>query len=397
MSIGGREDPAEATSAGGRDRAQDRGGGARGEGALGEALGTALAVGKRELLAYFLSPISYIIAALFLVVHGYSFFLLCQLLQSRQAQAGAVMQYFFGGTFLYWLFVMFVVSVLTMRLIAEERQSGTLEPLLTAPVRAGSVVAGKYGAALIFYVLLWAPTLCYVALLRAHAGDAASLDPGPIAAGYLGTLLIGASAIAVGLLCSTLTRSLVLSAVLCFCLLSLLLLVGMLADLYVKGEAARAVLLYVNLFNQMDEMGRGIVDTRRVALHLSLGAAALLIAGRALGARPGDRAGRLRAGAEGALVLAILVGANVLAARHPGRADWTRGRQFALSERLGGMLSELREKGRKASVTVFMYDEGADKSDLYDDVRELLVRAERQAGGALPVELAATASRTTTA
>ncbi len=86
------------------------------------ALGTTLAVARRELLAYFLSPISYIVAALFLVVHGYSFFLLCQLLQSRQAQAGAVMQYFFGGTFLYWLFVMFVVSVLTMRLLAEERQ-----------------------------------------------------------------------------------------------------------------------------------------------------------------------------------------------------------------------------------------------------------------------------------
>ncbi|MDW8282787.1 MAG: Gldg family protein [Myxococcales bacterium] len=344
----------------------------------------AWALAKRELFSYFLSPISYVVAALFLVVHGYSFFLLCQILQARAASTGAVMQYFFGGTFLYWLFLMFVVSVLTMRLIAEERQHGTLEPLLSAPVREGAVIVGKYLGALAFYLFLWAPTLAYVALLRAHAGDAAALDPGPIAAGYLGTLLIGASSLAVGLLASTLTRSLVLSAVLSFCLLSLLLLVGMLADLYVKHEVLRQVLLYVNLFYHMEELGRGIVDSRRVVLHLSLAAAVLLAAARALRVRPGDRIGSARALAEGTLVLALLVGVNVLSARHSLRSDWTRTRQFTLSDRLLALLAELGE--RQVAAYVFMYDDGADRNDLYDDVHELLLRAQRAARGRLQVE-----------
>jgi ABC-type transport system involved in multi-copper enzyme maturation permease subunit len=149
-----------------------------------------LAVTRRELGAYFFSPVSYLILTLFLLVQGYSFWLFLSILNARPVQHGAVMQYFFGGTVLFWLFVMFLAAVITMRLVAEERRTGTIEPLLTAPVAESSIIAGKYLGALAFYITLWVPTLLYVVMLRAYAPEGAAPDAGPIAAGYLGTFLV---------------------------------------------------------------------------------------------------------------------------------------------------------------------------------------------------------------
>ena len=77
-----------------------------------------LTIARRELAAYFFSPVSYLVLTLFLVVEGYSFWLFLTLLNERPAPHGAVLQYFFGGTFLFWLFVMFLAAVITMRLVA---------------------------------------------------------------------------------------------------------------------------------------------------------------------------------------------------------------------------------------------------------------------------------------
>jgi ABC-type transport system involved in multi-copper enzyme maturation permease subunit len=237
---------------------------------------SALVIARRELVAYFLSPIAYLVLTLFLLVQGYSFWLFIELLAGRDAPHGAVMQYFFGGTFLYWLFVMFLVATITMRLVAEERRAGTLEPLLTAPVDEAAVVVGKYLGALAFWAALWAPTLLYVLVLRGYAPDAP--DAGPIAAGYLGTLLVGASALAVGTLCSTVTRNQIVAAVACFVALVLLLLVGALGDALVRTGPWSAVLAYINLFRHMEDFGRGIVDTRHVVYHVALAALALFAA-----------------------------------------------------------------------------------------------------------------------
>src|SRR6185503_7448106 len=107
-------------------------------------------------------------------------------------------------------------------------------------------------------------------------------DPGPILAGYLGTLLVGGSAIALGLLFSTLTRNQILAAVLSFVTLALLLLVGALGDALVRSGPWAGALQYINLFRHMDDFGRGIVDSRHVIYHLSIVAVALFFATRAL-------------------------------------------------------------------------------------------------------------------
>jgi ABC-type transport system involved in multi-copper enzyme maturation permease subunit len=227
----------------------------------------ALTIARRELGAYLFQPLSYLVIGFFLAVEGYSFWLLLSLLSGRSTPHGAILQYFFGGTFLYWLFVIFLVSVLTMRLVAEERQCGTLEPLLTAPVRERDIIFGKYLGALGFWVALWAPTLLYVALLAAYAPGSARLDPGPIASGYFGTIVVGASAIAVGLWSSTLTRSQIVAAVLCFSILTIVLLLGALGDATIQTGPLGAVLRYIDLFRQMEDFGRGIVDTRHLVHH----------------------------------------------------------------------------------------------------------------------------------
>lgn len=329
-------------------------------------------VARRELAAYLVSPVAYLVATLFLVVQGYSFWLFLSILNTRPVQHGAVMQYFFGGTVLFWLFVMFLAAVITMRLVAEERRSGTIEPLLTAPVAEASVIVGKYLAALGFYAALWLPTLLYVILLRAYSPEGAAPDPGPVAAGYLGTLLVSSSALALGLLFSTVTRNQILAAVLSFVTLAMLLLLGPLGRM-VSWAPAAAVFRYIDLFGQMEDFGRGIVDSRRFVYHLSIAAVALFAATRALAAGRATSLNR-RALVEVALAVLIAVGVNWLGARHYARGDWTHGRTFALSDKTSKLVRNL---SRDVDVIVFMLPAGDEANDLYGDVHELLERVRR--------------------
>lgn len=237
----------------------------------------------RELLSAFLAPLGWIVLTLFLFVQGYAFYLYVELVNHPQAPAGDVMQFFFGGTFLYWLFVIFVVSTITMRLLAEERRSGSLELLLTAPVSEAQVVLGKYLAAVLFYAFLWLPTVIYVVVL-AWLSDPVPLSLGTVAAGYVGTLLLGAACLSVGVLCSALSKSQIVSAVLCFALLCALMLLGA-AEVFASAPLARAILGHLNLFDQMDDFARGIVDSRHIVVQASLIVFCLVAATKALEAK----------------------------------------------------------------------------------------------------------------
>jgi ABC-2 type transport system permease protein len=247
----------------------------------------ALIIARRELAAYFLTPVSYLILTLFLLVEGYSFWLFLSLLNARSGQHGAVLQYLFGGTILFWLFIMFLASVITMRLIAEERRAGTLESLQTAPIGDASIIVGKFLGAFAFYASLWLPTLAYVLVLVALAPAGAAPDLGPVASGYLGTLLVSSSALALGLLFSTVTRNQILAAVLSFVTLAMLLLVGALGETLLHGTRWQPLFEYGDLFRHMEELGRGIVDSRRIVYHLSIVVVALFTATRALAGKRG--------------------------------------------------------------------------------------------------------------
>ncbi len=340
------------------------------------------AIGKRELFAYALSPISYLVAALFLVVQGQSFWLLCRLLSASNASLGTVLGSFFGGTFLYWLFLLFIVSLLTMRLFAEERQRSALDLLLSTAASEGALCIGKFLGALGFYLALWLPTLAYLGLLRLYLGPAAILDSGPILGGYLGTLLCGMSALGIGVLASVLAPTPLLAAALTFVSLSLILLSGTLADFYVENPQLQAVLAYGNLFQHMDELSRGILDSRRVLYHLSLTVLALVLSARCLRTRAGDRRGAMQTGLWALVGLGIFVGLNFMAARLPRRWDLTRAGEYRLAPELRQIVQSLATQQHFVTVRVF-YGDFAARDERFVRLRETLLQAEVAAAGRL--------------
>lgn len=237
-----------------------------------------LAIVRRELIAYFSSPLAYIVLTAFLLMQGYIFYIIVSFLNNPMTQAMTPLRLFFGGTVFFWLFLLFTVPVITMRLLAEERRSGTIEVLLTSPVTEGQVIAGKFLAALLFYVVLWLPTLIYVVLLKQHS----SIDLRPVMAGYLGVLLVGFLFLAVGTFTSTLTNNQLIAAIIAFAALIALFSIGLVEQLLVSSSVIRDALGYMNLWTHMDDYAKGIIDTRHVVYELSVGLLFLFLAAKSL-------------------------------------------------------------------------------------------------------------------
>ena len=234
----------------------------------------------RELRAYFFSPLGYVVLTLIMFINGFVFSLIVSFLNDPRAQAGAPLQLFFGQTLFFWLVLLFVAPVLTMRLLSEERRSGTIEVLTTAPVTEDQIVIGKYLAALAFYVFLWLPTLVYAAVLDYHS----ELDWGPVVSGYLGVLGVGALFLAVGTFASTLSRNQLVSAIVTFALL-MPLFVFVLLESLVNNEMLKQAFAYLNLWQHMDEFAKGVVDTRRLVYYVTASVFFLFLAARSLQAR----------------------------------------------------------------------------------------------------------------
>jgi ABC-2 type transport system permease protein len=214
----------------------------------------------RELRAYFFAPLAYIVMFFFLIVTGVIFVnLIGNLVDPRIMAPDPALSYFFRSS---WLMLILLAPVLTMRLISEELRSGSIEILMTAPITEAQVVAGKYLAALTFYACLWLPTLVY-ALLIARQSE---VDWGPVAAGYVGILGIGALLLAVGTFASSLTRSQLVAAMVGVALVFLLFLLGIFQG-QIDNEGLKQAVSYVNLWDHIDEFARGIVDTRRLAYY----------------------------------------------------------------------------------------------------------------------------------
>jgi ABC-2 type transport system permease protein len=243
---------------------------------------TAYCVAKREVFSYFVSPIAYVVSVVWLVWCGLQYYLLAGLFAGSPGlgASGNPLSAFFGGSVLFFIPLLVFAPVLTMRLFAEERHTGTIEPLLTAPVTTLQVVLGKYAAALVFWVALWIPTLLYVWLTSQFG----SIDPGAVVASYLGVLGIGLYYMAIGLAMSALAKNQSVAALLTFMLLSGLFATGLLS--FIESFAAyRDVIDYISLWGHMQSFSKGVVDTRFVVFDLSAAALFVYLALRALDGR----------------------------------------------------------------------------------------------------------------
>jgi len=248
-----------------------------------------LPVFKKEMRLYFGSPVAYVVGAFFLLIAGWFFsqiffFYTMQSMQSTMnpGMGGnlnpteSVMRPLFTNMSVVLLFVM---PMLTMRLFAEEKRSGTIELLLTYPVRDGEVLAGKFVAAAALYAFLLAFTCLYPGLV-AHFGR---LEWSAVATGYLGLLLLGCALLAIGVFFSSLTENQIVAGFATFGLLLGLWVIGWGADF--AGGTMRTVLQYLSLGEHLDSFGKGVIETKDLIYYLSIIALALFLTLRSLDAK----------------------------------------------------------------------------------------------------------------
>jgi gliding motility-associated transport system permease protein len=234
-----------------------------------------LTIARREFRSYFDSPIAYVVICLSFLALGLMFFLYRGgFWQVDRASLQSMFEYVpFGLSLL-------VVPVVTMRLIAEERRSGTLEMLITLPVKDSDVIMGKYFGALGLVLVLVLATATYPIIMFKFPWTLGPLDTGPVLSGYFGLALFSAAAVAIGLLVSALTESQAVAFFVSFFLLAVLWLMGNVADS--MGGTLGTVLSFLSFQSRLEGFSRGLIDTRDVVYFLSVTVICLVVAFRAL-------------------------------------------------------------------------------------------------------------------
>jgi ABC-2 type transport system permease protein len=227
-------------------------------------------IGTREFKSYLASPMAYIIATFFLVGTGAFFALFTSAWKDETSLRGVL------GSQFYVAIILLFMAILTMRLIAEEKKLGTIELLMTAPVRDSELVIGKYLGSLFVMLAMFAFTLYFPIILRIY-GDP---DLGPFFSGYLGLILLGASSLAVGIFASSITANQILAAVVGGGIVLALWFLGGAASLLPVGIGS--VVAYFSSANYMPDFVRGIIDLRGVVYYLSITALFLFLAVRSL-------------------------------------------------------------------------------------------------------------------
>lgn len=226
-----------------------------------------LTITAREFKSYLASPMAYIVIGIFLALTGFSFGS-----SSATYSETSISGFLQIGS----LLLLLLTAVLTMRLLAEERKLGTIELLLTAPVRDSEIILGKFLGSLGIIAVMLVLTFYYPILLKVF-GDP---DIGPIATGYLGLFLLSCASLAIGIFASSLTSNQIVAAVVTGGILFGLWFLGSAAD-YLPS-ALGDVIGYFSLSNYFPDFITGIIDTRGIVYYLSVTALFLFLAIRSL-------------------------------------------------------------------------------------------------------------------
>lgn len=241
------------------------------------------AITRREVQAYFASPIAYVVLALFIFLYGYFFndYLFVFMQRGMSSQFGSPEVLNLNQDLIRWLFhstavvALFVLPLLTMRAFSEELRSGTIELLFTSPVTDFQLVLGKFLGVLALYASMLALTFAHMGILFLYG------DPEwkPLVVGYLGMLLLGGAFLSLGLFFSSLTKNQIVAGFLSFGTFLLLWLIE-----YAEGWAgdATSFLTYLSVTKHLEEFAKGVLDTRDVVYYATFIAFGLFLSKQSL-------------------------------------------------------------------------------------------------------------------
>ncbi len=243
---------------------------------------------RRELSAYFLGPMAFLILLAFQVIAALNFLeLVGQLSRPQQALSNRFepMNMYISTSTPFWIAILVAIPALTMRLIAEERRSGTIETLLTLPVTETEVVISKWLAGVCMFLVLLLPFLIYLPFL--YIQGRFRFDLGPLVALLTGLTSIGMMFVAIGLFFSSMTRNQIIAAIWTFVVLFLIIILTLLVYSWAAerqapwAEAAR----FTAVLYQVQAFGTGKLDLRYITLHLSVTTFTLYLTVKVLEAR----------------------------------------------------------------------------------------------------------------
>ncbi|MCE5251865.1 ABC transporter permease [bacterium] len=214
-----------------------------------------LPIFRREVFAYFYSPVAYIVISVFLIITGW--FFTSEMFLSNESSLRSVF------SIIPFIFIFFVPAI-TMRLLSEERKSGTIELLFTMPISDLEIILGKYFAGLSLLTVALIFTLPF-AISIVFLGTP---DIGMLITGYLGLILMGASYVAIGIFASTVSRNQVVAFIVAFAIIFVLWLIN--KFLMLIPPPFVPVLQYLSIDYHYENIGRGVIDSRDITYYLSL-------------------------------------------------------------------------------------------------------------------------------
>ena len=245
-----------------------------------------LAIAQKELRAYFVSPIAYVVVGFFALLYGYFYVASLNFMVQFSAQAGM-----FGGgpqtininEFMIRpllantsIVMMFTLPFLTARAYAEEKRSGTIELLLTSPLTDAQIILGKFAGAMALFTLMLAVTFPHMAILFIYGEP----ELGPIVSGYLGLFLMGGAFVSLGLLVSSTTRNQIVAGVVTFSVVLLFFVMDWMSD--TAGPVMGAIMNALAIRAPFDDFAQGVIDTAHIAYYLSFIVFGLFLTGKSV-------------------------------------------------------------------------------------------------------------------
>lgn len=224
---------------------------------------------RRELGSYFVNWTGYVVISIVLFLFGLGFVGIIESVNSEPITRSV--SELFLDSYYFWIVLIIVVPIITMRTFARERSSGTIETLMTAPVKNIEIVAAKYLGAFIFYVIIWSPLLICMLIAQYYAPGETQTDYGKLLSAFAGIILLGTLFIAIGCFSSVLSKNQISAAITGYAFviaLFTLAFVSYSASVQQYGFIAKT-LAYLNMIEHIRDFARGVIDTRPLVFYIS--------------------------------------------------------------------------------------------------------------------------------